>query len=29
LIGLKYSVSGVVFSSGEKPEDCWRMIFQA
>ena len=29
LIGLKYSVSGVVFSSWIKPEDCWHEIFQA
>jgi len=28
LIGLKYALSGVVFSSCEQPEDCWYYIFQ-
>jgi len=28
LSGLKYSASGVVFSSWKQPDDCWYEIFQ-
>ena len=28
LIGLKYFVSGIVFSSWKQPEDCWHYSFQ-